>query len=310
MKPSEENTKQIFVYDRQKKELIKEIVLGDVFLRLAYHSPLKKLCSWLLFRNAFLTRLLGRYCDSTYSKYKIRKTIKELKIDPEEFADPIDSYKTFNEFFYRKLKKDARPFDRDPSVFCSPADARLTVYPRLEENLCIPVKGAKFTISELLGKPHEEISQYDGGVVMVFRLCPADYHRYHFPAKGKILDHWRIDGQLHSVSPIALRLGIKIFQYNTREITLLNLDDFGQVAYVEVGAFGVAGIETTHQGDVFDKMDEKGYFKFGGSTIILVFEPNRICIDHDLEERSSRGVESLVRAGEHIADVTANDEEL
>lgn len=305
----QEDSKQIFVYDRKTKELVPEIVLGDSLLKLAYHGSIQKAMHHILFKRAFLTKLIGKYCDSPLSKGKIKKTIQQLKIDTDEFADPVDSYKTFNEFFARKLKADARPFDTDEDVLCSPADARLTIYPRLEENLCIPVKGARFTVNELLGKTHEETSIFDGGVIMIFRLCPADYHRYHFPAKGKILDHWRIDGQLHSVNPVALKLGIKIFQHNTREVTMLELENFGRVAFVEVGAFGVGGIETTHSGETFEKMDEKGYFKFGGSTVILVFEPNKICIDHDLEERSARGIETLVRAGEHIADIAISDDE-
>jgi phosphatidylserine decarboxylase len=290
----------IHVYDRRRQILVRETVLGDLMLRLAYRSPLRRPGQWVLFRSVLLTRLLGRFCDSRISRWRIKPTIRRLDIDMSEFAEPAEAYRTFNEFFYRKIKPGARPFSPDPGVLVSPADARLTVWPKLDGNTCIPVKGARFTVAELLRVSREEAARFDGGVLMIFRLCPADYHRYHFPAAGTVSKHWRIDGRFDSVNPISLALGIRVFQENTREVSLLDLGPFGAAAFVEVGAFGVAGIESTHRGGAFAKMDEKGYFKFGGSTVVLVLKAGRIEIDADLVERSAQGTETLIRAGESI----------
>ena len=291
---------EIWVFDRRRQAMVREIVLGDRFLKLAYLSPLRGACQWLLFRMSLLTRLLGCFFDSRLSRCRIRPTIEALQIDMGDFEGSPETYRSFNEFFYRRLKPGARPFDAAPGRLVSPADARLTVFPNLEHGLCVPIKGRSFTVAELLRISPAEAARFTGGILMVFRLCPIDYHRYHFPAAGRVLRRWRIDGRLDSVNPVSLQLGLPVFQENTREVALLELEGFGQAAYVEVGAFGVAGMVTTHADECFGKMDEKGYFKFGGSTVVLVFEPGRLAVDEDLLARSREGVETLVRAGEGI----------
>lgn len=291
---------EIWVYDRRNRRMVREIVLGDRFLKLAYLSPARGACQWLLFRNSLLTRMLGWFFDSRYSRSRIAPTIRELQVDMADFEGSPDTYGSFNEFFYRRLKPWARPFVADADVLVSPADARLTVFPNLEQGRCIPVKGKAFTVAQLLGIEPSAATAFDGGTLMIFRLCPIDYHRYHFPASGRILRHWRISGRLDSVNPISLRLGLPVFQENTREVAWLELEKFGPAAYVEVGAFGVAGMVTTHEEERFSKMDEKGYFKFGGSTVVLVLGPGRLEVDADLLAKSRDGIEVLVRAGERI----------
>lgn len=289
------------IYDRVSRQQVRETVLGDGLLRLAYSRPCRWASEWLLFRNYLVSRLLGRYADCRCSRRRIAPTIAQLGIDESEFLQPASSYRTFNEFFTRQLKPGARPFAPDPASLCSPADCRLLVYPRLPEGHCIPVKGHPFSVAGLLGPTGEATArQFDNGALAICRLCPADYHRYHYPAEGNTLDAWELDGRLHSVSPLALALRIPIFDQNRRSVSLLALARFGPVAFVEVGAFGVAGIVQTHRKPVFERGDEKGYFRFGGSTIVLVFRPGAAVFDDDLVAHSAAGIETLVRCGERI----------
>jgi phosphatidylserine decarboxylase len=290
-----------FVYDRRTGSRFQETVLGDGMMRLAYSRPCRWAAEWLLFRNYLVSRLLGWYADQGFSRRRIRPTVEQLGMDESEFLRPVEDFRTFNEFFYRKLKPGARPFAADPATFCSPADCRILVYPCLRDGQCVPVKGRPFTVAGLFGPAggnHPEA--YDGGALAICRLCPADYHRYHYPADGNRMAEWDVDGRLHSVNPLALALNLPIFDQNHRVVSLLALARFGAVAFVEVGAFGVGGIVQTHGQAAFLRGEEKGYFRFGGSTIVLVFRPHAITFDEDLVAHSSEGLETLVRCGEGI----------
>ncbi|MBO4345230.1 MAG: phosphatidylserine decarboxylase [Victivallales bacterium] len=298
-------------YNRAKGTLEPEIVLGGRLMRIAYATPCRKILSWPLFGTALFSRLLGWYASRGISRGRIASTISELKMDMADFEVPEGGFRTFNEFFARRVKKGARPFAA--SGLCSPADCRLLVYPELQDDTCIPVKGADFSVTELLfglkrpdatGTPDDErwdlAKEFRGGSLCVFRLCPSDYHRFHFPDDGKMLDSWRIPGAYHSVHPMALEQMIRVFTSNVRQVSMLELAEFGLSAFVEVGAFGVASIHQTFGGGEFHRGDEKGFFDFGGSTVIMVFRKGTVEYDGDLLEHSANGVESLVKAGEHI----------
>jgi phosphatidylserine decarboxylase len=289
------------VFDRRRGEYFRETVLGDGLMRLAYSAPLRGVSQWLLFRRALWSRLLGWYADRRLSRGRIQRTIAQLGLDESEFRDPVTSFGSFNEFFYRRLREGARPFDPAPERLSSPADCRLLVFPRLEGATCVPVKGREFTVGGLLGPGHEaEAAEFVGGALMVCRLCPADYHRYHYPAAGREVADWGVPGALNSVNPLALELGLNVFAENRRQVTMLELETHGRCAFVEVGAFGVAGIVQTHAWGPFAKMAEKGYFKFGGSTLVLVFRAGAVSLDDDLCHHSAAGTEVLVRCGESL----------
>jgi phosphatidylserine decarboxylase len=292
------------VFDRRRGECFRETVLGDGLMRLAYSAPLRGISQWVLFRQALWSRLLGWYADCKCSRGRIRRTIAQLGLDENEFRDPVASFGSFNEFFYRNLRVGARPFDPAPERLCSPADCRLLVFPRLEGSTCVPVKGREFTVGGLLGPGRErEAAEFARGALIVCRLCPADYHRYHYPAAGREGADWSVPGALNSVNPLALELGLNVFAENRRQVTLLELEAYGRCAFVEVGAFGVAGIVQTHARGAFAKMAEKGYFKFGGSTLVLVFRAGAVRFDDDLCRHSAAGTEVLVRCGETIGRV-------
>ncbi|NOY82665.1 MAG: phosphatidylserine decarboxylase [Kiritimatiellaeota bacterium] len=297
--PPDRPPQGIRVFDRRAGRMVREVVLGDRWLRAAYAPPWRSLCRVLFFRRAWASRLLGRYCDSRLSRWKIPRVMVQLGIDPSEFLEPVESFRTFNEFFTRRLRSDARPFDPAPDVFCSPADSRVRVFPRWAGDERLEVKARAYTNEELLGKPGAA-APFAGGPVVVARLCPADYHRFHYPADGRTIEEWDVPGGFDSVNPLALTLRPQVLAENRRRVSLLDLVNFGRTAFVEVGAFGVGAIVRTHTEREFRKMDEKGYFKFGGSTIVLLFEPGRFEPDPDLTARTREGIETRVRAGERL----------
>jgi phosphatidylserine decarboxylase len=233
------------------------------------------------------------------AKGKIDSVIAELGIDRSEFAEPA-VYATFNDFFVRRLKPETRPFSKDPRTLVSPADGRVLVFPRLDEDSFGPVKGYPFSMKKMLPGVAE---RFMNGSLAIVRLCPSDYHRYHFPCAGTISRYEDIPGALHSVNPIALASGADVFGDNKRSVTLIETEAFGTVAYLEVGAFGVGSIVNTKREGRVEKMEEKGYFKFGGSTVVLVFEPGKVEFSDDLVANSALGRETLVKVGQDFATV-------
>ncbi|PLW78313.1 archaetidylserine decarboxylase [Cohaesibacter celericrescens] len=292
--------KPIIIIDRETGEEFEEVVLGEKYIRWAYQDTSSSLIEKALFRSSMISRLMGAYYDSSLSKGKIRPTIAELGIDESEFADPTDSYRSFNDFFIRQLTPQARPWANEPGKIVSPADGRVLVFPHLDEDIFVPVKGHPFSIHKMLPNLSE---RFIGGALAIVRLCPADYHRYHFPCDGQIVNSVRIDGALHSVNPIALGAGPDVFGDNTREITLIETTEAGTMAFIEVGAFGVGAIVNTKTSGPVQMMDEKGYFKFGGSTTVVVFEPGKINFSADLVANSAAGKETLIKVGQELAHV-------
>ena len=284
-------------YNRATGELCQETVMGDAAIKWAYQTMSGKLISPLLFGSSALSRLLGWYFDSPLSKSKIAAAISDLEIDTSEFAIPQQQYKSFNDFFTRKLKDGARPFSSDVKTFLSPADGRLLVYDNIGSDTQVNVKGVEDSLHNLFAR---DIDEFNGGKVAVVRLCPADYHRYHFPCAGTVVDQVQVKGQYHSVNPVALNAKQQIFCLNKRSYTLIDTVQFGRVAFMEVGAFGVAGIHQTFSGSTVERMQEKGYFDFGGSTVVLVFQKDAIEFSADLLTNSKKRVETLVKVGETI----------
>ncbi len=284
-------------YKRGDKELHTEVVLGGDLITWAYLGPVDFIMIPLISKSAILSKLLGFYMDSPFSRKRIRKVISHLDIDESEFLDTVDDYNSFNDFFVRKLKPESRQYDTDSKVLVSPADCRLLVYPTLTYDKIIPVKGVDFSINSLLMK---DAPEFIDGSAAVLRLNPSDYHRFHFPCDGEIINSERISGTFHSVNPVVLDAGIEVFTRNKRCCTTLGNKLFGNISLIEVGAFGVGEIVETYSGRTVTKMQEKGYFKFGGSSIVLLFEKNKIQFSSDLIENSLNGYETLVKVGETI----------
>jgi len=295
----------IIVIDRETGEPFVETVLGEKWIRWAYQDSSSGILERILFRSTCVSKLMGKWYDSSFSRGKIDAVIEELAIDVDEFAQPKESYRSFNEFFTRQLKPDVRPFRTDPELFVSPADGRALVFPSLDEDTFAPVKGRPFSIRKML-PGHAD--RFTNGALAIVRLCPADYHRYHFPCAGNITEYGSIAGALHSVNPIALRSGSDVFGDNKRSYTLIDTEHAGTLCFMEIGAFGVGGIVNTRCSGHVEKMEEKGYFKFGGSSVVLLFEPGRIRFCEDLVTNSDAGKETLVKVGQPLATAISRED--
>ncbi len=287
---------RLHYYTRNPRALREEIVWGDTFMRWVYYSK----ATWLrerLFTSPALSRLMGRYFDSGCSKRRIVKFVREMDIDPDEFRKPLAAFTSFNDFFIRQLKPGCRPFDPGAHILPAAAEGRLLCFPVLAEERHLTIKGKSVSIADIL--PGDHAPFLDGSVVVI-RLNPSDYHRFHFPCDCKIVHAYKIHGAYYSVNPIAFEVGLNPFKDNLRTVTLLTSAVFGEVAMVEVGASGVASIVQTHSGVQAQKMDEKGYFQFGGSTVILLFQKDKLMLDDDLVMNSAGGLETRVKVGETI----------
>lgn len=281
--------------DRETGKILEESVFGNKILRFFYETLAGKAFWGFLFNLSFLSVLLGRYYDSAFSKKSIKGLLATEGCNASEAELSIEEYTSFNDFFTRKLKNGARIFDADENKLSSPGDGRLFVYQDLQVNDPIPVKGAKRSLKDLCCALLPEEGSF---AVAVLRLAPVDYHRYHFPCgcMQKTPPH-RFKGKYHSVNPVALTKHPDLYVENTREITSLYSEKFGNFYFIEVGAFGVGSIIQTAGPGKHEKMDEKGYFKFGGSTIILIFENDRIKWDMDLLKNTAKEMETIIKCG-------------
>lgn len=288
----------IRVIDRDTGREFEEVVLGEKYIRWAYQNKNSSVLERLLFRSSLISKIMGLWYDSPFSRGKIDTAIAELGIDESEFLAPKSSFRTFNEFFIRHLKPEARPYSKMAEDIVSPADGRVLVFPRLDAERFLPVKGHPFSIHKMLPGLSR---RYVNGSLAIVRLCPADYHRYHFPCAGRIIETKYLSGALHSVNPIALGSGPDVFGENKRCYTLIETAAAGMVCFVEVGAFGVGSIVNTCTSGAVEKMDEKGFFKFGGSTVVLVFEEGKVSFSEDLVAHSAAGKETLVKVGQPLA---------
>ncbi|VYU12699.1 phosphatidylserine decarboxylase [Clostridium tertium] len=290
----------IRIYNRKTKNYETEKVAGENYIKWSYESPIGKSLTELLVKKKMFSKLYGTFCDSAFSKKKIKKFIDEFNIDMDISINSIDTFSSFNDFFIRTLKKDARPIPSDANLLMSPGDGRLFAYENISINKLIQVKGISYSLEELLANK-EVAKEYDGGTCLVLRLCPTDYHRFHFVDNGIPLENHFIRGNYYSVNPVALERIPKLYCQNKREWCTFKSENFGDILHIEVGATCVGTIIQSYKAN--EKVlrgDEKGYFKFGGSTTILLFKKDSIEIDKDIIEQSNLGFESMVLLGEVI----------
>ncbi len=287
---------EIKFFNRKKGVVEIEQVYGNAVIQWLYGTFLGKLISFIT-SMSFVSKIYGAMQNRTESIRKIPSFIRQFDIDMELFENY--KYGNFNDFFIRKFKDDQRIFVSEIQHMPAFCEARYLGWKSIEENMLIPVKGKYLTPKALLGK--KWCKSFDGGPLMIARLCPVDYHRFHFPDAGIVEDSYRLSGRLHSVSPIALKQKGNILCTNERHITILDTENFGKLAYVEVGATCVGKIVQTHKESSYFRGDEKGYFLFGGSTVILIGQAGKFQIDSDILERSLSGLETLIELGQPIA---------
>lgn len=285
--------------DRQTGMIISETILMEDTLRCFYENPLGFEIFNRLLNNSFFCWFIGKWQDRPGNQKRIREFVAKYNIAIQEAELPLEKYSNFNQFFSRRLKLDARPFVTDPNVLTSPADGKIIVYPRLEQKSLIPVKGGLISIDVLLAGD-ASAKTYLGGSALVLRLAPYDYHRFHFIDDGLAGYVRNIPGRYHSVNPIALDKIPQLYCRNKRTFTEFISKHFGRIAYVEVGAFCVGTIIQTFAPGCVTRGQEKGVFRFGGSTVVLLFEAGTIRFDDDLIADSKQGLEVQVQAGSRI----------
>jgi phosphatidylserine decarboxylase len=287
-------------FNRHTRELETEQIYGEGWLRWTYRNPVGKFLLWFLVKRAIFSKIYGWQMNKRVSGMKVLPFIVKYNINTDEFAKSVYDYRTFNEFFCRALKKSARPIADGADVAVFPADGRHLVFPNVDLVAGFYVKGSKFSLAELLGDP-EQAKVFTGGAMVISRLCPVDYHRFHFPCDGVPSDPKRIKGPLYSVNPIALRERVDYLVQNKRAITYIDSPGFGAVAMLEVGATNVGSIiHVFVPGRAVEKGEEKGMFKFGGSCVITLFQRDRIVFDADLIEQSAQYIETYAKMGERM----------
>ncbi len=285
-------------YNRRSGQIEVEKVYGEAFLRFAYEVPLGRAALHLLLKRRLFSSWYGWRMDSPRSRAKVPAFIDQYGVDTSEFAEPAGSFGTFNEFFYRKLLPEARPIDADPASLVFPADGRHLLIPDASKCDDFFVKGTRFDLAALVADP-ALAEEFKDAAVLISRLCPVDYHRFHFPSGGLAYAPVAVNGPLYSVSPIALAKRPSILWENKRCISRLHTDTFGSMLLLEVGATCVGSIVHTSEPDSpVLKGDEKGYFRFGGSCFITIVPKGRVSFSADLLEHSAAGREVYAKMGE------------
>ena len=271
---------------------------AEGFLKFLYDNPFGKVTLLPLAKRKFLSATIGKKMNKKKSIKKIEEFVQSLKIDMSESEKKISDFTSFNDFFYRKLKPDVRPIGKG---FVSPGDGRLLAFKNIADVNSFFVKGREFTLEEFLGNK-ELAEQHKNDSMLILRLAPNDYHRFHFPYKGIPDEAVLIKGDYFSVSPYALAKNFtKVFCENKRKICKLQTADKGEVLLIPVGATLVGTIiETYTSKSTVNNGDEMGYFAFGGSTIVVFIDQSKIEIDNDLLLNTQNKLETLVQMGEQI----------
>ena len=291
--------------DRESNKLYEEDVPGKGMLKWLYGSSVGKASLNTLFRRKVVTSLGGWYMDRSWSRKRIPRFVDRYDIDLSHFVQPDGKgFRTFNDFFYRKVKPEKRPIGQ---AIVSPADGRVLAFQPLEGVNSFFIKGSEFSVETFL-ENRKLAEKYKGGSMVIVRLAPTDYHRFHFPADGEISETKSIKGRYYSVSPLALQKNLRIFCQNHRAHSTLATEKYGDILIAEVGATMVGSIVQSYAPNAkVEKGQEKGYFAFGGSTVILFFEAGKVVIDKDLIANTQQGHETKVNVGATIAQSPKNN---
>jgi len=242
----------------------------------------------------------GRRYDSPSSKKAIPNFIKTYNLTLDDVELPLEEYQTMNQFFARKLRSGARKIIGNDNTVVSAADCRISVFRTIEEGTSIWVKGQGFSLERLL-QDDSLASLYKNGSMVIFRLAPQDYHRFHSPVSGIMGPAIPHHGIFNSVHPAAIKSSIDVLGTNERVVQTIYSDHFGKVTLIYVGAMMVGSIKvSTMNGTRVEKGTELGYFQFGGSTVVALFEADKIEFDSDLVNVSKSGLETLIQYGDSI----------
>lgn len=274
---------------RPSPENTQERVLSALYDHAAGRAVLKVLVS------PWVSRAGGAVLSTRVSRIFIKPFVRRAGIPLEDFLGA--PYNSYNDFFCRKIKPQLRPVSMDPEEFISPCDSRLTALAITPEQRFF-LKGSTYTLESLLRDP-DLGQQFSGGWCLIFRLCVDDYHRYCYVADGEKSENVILPGVLHTVNPIACD-HYPIYKENAREYSVLQTKQWGQILMMEVGALMVGKIVNHHGAAQVFRGQEKGYFQFGGSTVVLLVGKDRLALNEEILENSQKGLETRVLYGQSI----------
>lgn len=278
------------IYDRAAGEFREEREYAAKSLDFLYNTAFGRILLKVFFCRRIYSRINGAFMKSRLSVRRIRPFIEKYNIDMSRCERT--EFTSFDDFFTRKCRFAT---SCSPNELIAPCCGRLAAYPITAE-LTLKIKRSVYGLSELAGET--DVSDFGGGICLVYRLAVEDCHRYVFCDDGELIRAEEIRGELHTVRPISEKY--RVFSRNHRVCSLLKTKRFGEMIQIEVGALQVGKI-TNHSVKSFSRMDEKGYFSFGGSTIIQLFKSGVIEPDGDIKNNSQNGTETLVKTGERVA---------
>lgn len=290
-------TEKIYYIERKSGEKKEEKIYYEKALRFFYSSRTGKLLGSFLAKFPFFSHFFGWWHRQKWTQKNIAPFMATHGVNASECEKNPLTYPSFDAFFIRKLKKESRPLAPGPII---PADGRYLFYQNVEASDGFIVKGKKFSLPRLIGLQSID-ETYVQGSMAIARLAPSDYHRFHFPVDCVPGTSRLINGPLYSVNPIAVKQNICLLTENKRVVTLLKSDQYGTILFIEIGATSVGSIHQTYSPYTpYQKGDEKGYFSFGGSSIILLFEKDKIHFADDLLLNSSQHIETLCLMGQSL----------
>ena len=260
----------------------------DWYIKFLYTTIIGRSLLWITTSKTY-SNFNALYLKSRFSQHKIKTYMQKYQIDLNDYE--AKEYQSFNDFFIRRIKQEKRPIN---GGLIAIADANLTVY-QINDDLTLPIKNTVYEVKDLIND-EALAKKYAGGLCLVYRLSVEDYHHYVFLDDGVCNKPTKIKGVLHTVRPIATNK-YSVYIQNSREYTILKTKNFGEVIQIEIGALLVGKINNLSK-EKFIKGEEKGYFEFGGSTIVLLFKPGMI----KLAKKFNHQDEIKVKVGERIGD--------
>lgn len=273
---------------------------AEELLNFLYDNPFGKKAILPIVKQKLITKWYGKLMDSPLSVNRIQNFVDSLDIDMTDYKKEISEFKTFNDFFYRKLKDGVRKIENG---LVSPGDGKILAFEKVSQVNSFFIKGREFTLKEFL-EDNELAEKYRDASMIILRLAPKDYHRYHFPYAGIPSESKNIKGVYYSVSPIGLEDKFtEVFCENKKQICKLETENEGEILIIPVGATMVGSLNSTYQANAtIDKGEEMGYFAFGGSTVVLLFDSNKFKLDEDLIQNTQNELETYVKMGAKIGE--------
>ncbi|MDR2603380.1 MAG: archaetidylserine decarboxylase [Puniceicoccales bacterium] len=295
--------KEVVFFNRYTNAVEEEKIVGELWIRLAYSTAIGRLATALLFKRKLFSVLFGKFASSLASRKKIKPFVKKYNLKSDSFEKKVNEFTSFNDFFIRKLKPSARPISPKSNTITAPTDGRHLAYVNMKNLSPFFIKGEQLSVEDLI-IDKATAKKFTNGSVLISRLSPIDYHRFHFPIACVPNKTFLIRGEYSPIHPMAMNGMIDTFLRNKKTSTLLHTENCGNILMVEIGAMCVGSIRQTFvpKKPVL-KGDEKGYFEFGGSTVILIFENGRVQFSDDILENTASGVETYVLMGDEVATI-------